>query len=157
MSSTPVEHISKSSNDMAAKGAQTAQNAAKAGADTLTKNTHAAEHIARSNTEALKKTAQTAETVIKDNTDKIERSGTAAVAGFQELARTYRELAAKNTETLTASITALAGVKTPLEFIALQQKLVAEVFQNAIADSNQIAKLTAAAFAATFEPMQKHH
>jgi len=156
MSSTTVEKINKASNDIAAKNAEIAEHAAKTHADTLAKNSHAAEHVAHSNTEALKKTTHAAQTIAKDNAEKMTQSGHAAVSGFQELAKTYRELATKNAETLTASITALAGAKTPLEFIALQQKLVTEVFQNAISDSNQIAKLTASAFAATFEPMQRH-
>jgi len=147
MAST-VEHITKATAD-------TSAHAVKANHEALTKGAQTAEQVAKANTEAVKKAVHNAEHAAKVGTEALTTSGNAAIAGFQELAKTYQEMAAKNAETLTASIAALTSVKSPIEFIALQQKLVTQGFHNAISDSSQIAKLTAAVFAATFEPMQK--
>ncbi len=89
------------------------------------------------------------------NVEALTKSGNAAIAGFQELAKAYQALATKNAEKLTASIQALATVKTPAEFIELQQKLIKEGVDSAVNDSRDIADLTTAVFTAAFEPVQK--
>ena len=91
----------------------------------------------------------------KANADAITQSGNAAIAGFQELAKAYQALATKNAEKLTASIQALATVKSPEEFVSLQQKLVKEAVDAAVADSTKIAELTTSVFNAAFEPVKK--
>ena len=91
----------------------------------------------------------------KANAEALTKSGNAAIAGFQELAKAYQALATKNAEKLTASIQALATVKSPTEFIELQQKLIKEGVDAAVSDSQNIAKLTAAVFTAAFEPVQE--
>ena len=91
----------------------------------------------------------------KANADALTKSGNAAIAGFQELAKAYQALATKNAEKLTASIQALASVKSPTDFIELQQKLIKEGVEAAVSDSQEIAKLTAAVFQSAFEPVQK--
>lgn len=91
----------------------------------------------------------------KANADSLTKSGNAAIAGFQELAKAYQALATKNAEKLTASIQALSSVKSPAEFIELQQKLIKEGVDAAVGDSRNIAELTAAVFTAAFEPVQK--
>ena len=91
----------------------------------------------------------------KANAEALTQSGNAAIAGFQELAKAYQALATKNAEKLTASIQALATVKSPEEFIALQQKLLKEGVDAAMADSTQIASLTSTVFKAAFEPVKK--
>ncbi|KAF0220141.1 MAG: hypothetical protein FD176_3392 [Rhodospirillaceae bacterium] len=90
----------------------------------------------------------------KANTEALTKSGTAAIAGYQELAKAYQALATKNAEKLTASIQALAGVKNPAEFIELQQKLVKEGVEAAVADSRNIAELTQSVFTQAFEPVK---
>jgi hypothetical protein len=100
-------------------------------------------------------TVPTAVHQIKANTDVLAKSGSAAIAGFQELAKAYQELATKNAERLTASIQALSAVRTPAEFADLQRKLIAEGVDAAVNDGTNIAKLTAAVFTAAFEPVQK--
>jgi hypothetical protein len=92
---------------------------------------------------------------VKSNTDVLTRSGNAAISGFQELAKAYQELATRNAERLTASLQALAAVRTPSEFAELQRKLITEGVDAAVSDSSNIARLTAAVFAAAFEPVQK--
>jgi phasin family protein len=91
----------------------------------------------------------------KANVESLTQSGNAAIAGFQELAKAYQSLATKNAEKLTASIQALAAVKSPNEFVELQQKLIKEGVDAAVADSRNIAELTTSVFSAAFAPIQK--
>ena len=91
----------------------------------------------------------------KENVDALTQSGNATIAGFQELAKAYQGLATKNAEKLTASIQALAGTKSPTEFVELQQKLIKEGVEAAVADSRQIADLTASVFTTAFAPVKK--
>ena len=91
----------------------------------------------------------------KANAEALAKSGNAAIAGFQELAKAYQALATKNAEKLTASIQALSSVKTPADFVALQQKLIQEGVDAAVSDSRNIADLTTAVFTAAFEPVKK--
>jgi phasin family protein len=115
----------------------TVEQIGKAGADALTKSGNAAEKIAQANTAAL--------------TD----SGNASSAAFQELTKAYQELAARNAKNLTAAIQALSAVKSPAEFIELQQKLIKDGVQAAVSDSQNIAHLTAAVFTAAFDPVKQ--
>lgn len=90
----------------------------------------------------------------KANAEALTKCGSAAIAGYQELAKAYQALATKNAEKLTASIQSLAAVKTPAEFIELQQKLVKEGVEAAVADSRNIAELTQSVFTQAFEPVK---
>ena len=69
--------------------------------------------------------------------------------------RDYQELATKNAKNLTAAMQALAAVKSPTEFIELQQRLIKEGVEAAVSDSRHIAQLTTAVFTAAFEPVKK--
>ena len=91
----------------------------------------------------------------KDGVETLTECGNAAIAGFQELAKAYQELATKNAGKLTASIQTLAAVKSPTEFAEIQQKLIKEGVESAIADSQKIAELTAAVFNTAFTPVKK--
>ena len=82
-------------------------------------------------------------------------SGNASRAAVQELAKAYQELASKNVKNLTAAMQALAAVKSPAEFIELQQRLIKEGVEAAVRDSQHIAQLTTAVFTAAFEPVKK--
>jgi len=64
-------------------------------------------------------------------------------------------LAAKNAKNLTAAMQSLAAVKSPTEFMELQQRLIKEGVEAAVSDSQRIAQLTTAVFTAAFEPMKK--
>jgi hypothetical protein len=81
--------------------------------------------------------------------------GNSVIAGFQELTKAYHSLASENAEKLTASLQAFVAVKTPLEFAELQRRLIAESVASALSNYNNIASLTAAAFAAPFEALRK--
>jgi hypothetical protein len=92
---------------------------------------------------------------VRGNQEAASASSHNAMAGFQELAKAYQAIASRNVEKLSASIHQLSSVKSPTEFITLQQKLIKEGIESAVSDSNDIAKLTTAVFSAAFEPMQK--
>ena len=92
---------------------------------------------------------------IKANTAAVSESGKASTAAIQDLTKAYQELATKNAKNLTAAIQSLSAVKTPAEFITLQQKLIQEGVQSAVSDSQTIAHLTVAVFTAAFEPVKK--
>ncbi len=91
----------------------------------------------------------------KVNVEALTQSGNATIAGFQELAKAYQALATKNAEKLTAAIQALSSVKNPNEFVELQQKLIRDAVEAAVADSKEIAGLTSSIFTAAFEPVKK--
>ena len=93
--------------------------------------------------------------VAKSNAEALSKSGSAAVSGLETLAKAYQTLVTKNMEKLTSSLQALSSVKTPVEFFEIQQKLVKEGFEAALADSRVIAELTNSVFTAAFEPVQK--
>ena len=93
--------------------------------------------------------------ISKDNIDAFTKSSNAAVASLQSLVKAYQDLITRNFETQAASLKTLASVKTPDEFVKVQQKLATETLEAAIADSRVIAELTTAVFTAIFEPVQK--
>ena len=83
-------------------------------------------------------------------------TGEAAMASFQLLITEYCAIAAKNAARLSAMALEFTHAKSPAELMALQQRVIAETFQTAIADSSQIAKLTTAMFSVALPPMLKH-
>ena len=113
------------------------------------------ENIAKTNADALAKSGQVAEKIMKGGTAALTESGNASKAAVQELTKAYQELATKSVENLTAAVQALSAVKSPSEFIQLQQKLIKDGVEAAVADSRQIAQLTTAVFTSAFEPVKK--
>ena len=87
----------------------------------------------------------------KATTETLTKNSAAALAGFQELTKAYQALAAKNVEKLTTSIHALAAVKTPTEFVQLQQKLFQESVEAAVTESKTLAELTFSSFTSTLK------
>ena len=112
-----------------------------------------AEQIAEATAEPLTKGGE--EKIVKGNAEALTVSGNASRAAIQELTRAYQELATKNAKNLTAAMQALAAVKSPAEFIELQQRLIKEGAEAAVTDSRHIAHLTTAVFTAAFEPVKK--
>ncbi|HLN09731.1 MAG TPA: phasin family protein [Roseiarcus sp.] len=113
------------------------------------------EEIAKTNAENLARSGQAAAQVMKGGAEAMTESRAASTAALQELTRAYQEMAIKNAKNLTAAMEALAKVKSPSELIALQQRLMREGVEAAISESQTIARLTSAMFAAAFEPMRK--
>ena len=113
------------------------------------------ENIAKTNADALAKSSRAAEAIAKGAAEALTESGNASRTAIQELTKAYQELATKNAKNLTAAVQALSAVKSPTEFFELQQKLIKEGVQAAMADSRHIAQLTTAAFTAAFEPVKK--
>ena len=114
-----------------------------------------AEQIAKATADALTKSGQVAEKIMKGNADALTESGAASRSAVQELTKAYQELATKNANNLTAAIQALSTVKSPSEFIELQQRLIKDGVEAAVSDSRHIAHLTTAVFTAAFEPVKK--
>jgi hypothetical protein len=69
---------------------------------------------------------------VKGNAEALTVSGSASIAAVQELTRAYQELATKNAKNLTAAMQAVAAVKSPAEFIELQQRLIKEGVEAAV-------------------------
>ena len=107
------------------------------------------------NTKARTENSQAEERITKDNADAVTESGNPSTAAVQELTRTYQELMTKNVRKLTDSMQALAAVKSPTEFMQLQQRLIREGVEAAVSDGQRIAQLTNTVFIAAFEPMKK--
>jgi phasin family protein len=105
--------------------------------------------------EALTKSGEAAEKIVKGNADALTESGNASRAAIQELTKAYQELASKNAKNLTAAMQALAAVKSPAEFMELQQRLIKEGVAAAVRDSRHIAQMTTAVFTSAFEPVKK--
>ena len=113
------------------------------------------ENIAKTNADALAKSSRAAEAIAKGAAEALTESGNASRAAIQELTKAYQELATKNAKNLTAAVQALSAVKSPTEFFELQQKLIKDGVEAAVADSRHIAELTTAVFTAAFEPVKK--
>ena len=113
------------------------------------------EQIAEASAKALTESGQAAEKIIKGSADALTESRNALRAAVDELTKAYQELATKNAENLTAAIQALSAVKSPAEFIELQQRLIKDGVEAAVSDSRHIAQLTTAVFTAAFEPVKK--
>jgi hypothetical protein len=97
----------------------------------------------------------TVDHIAKASTDALTESGHASSAAFQDLSKAYQEMAVRNANNLTVAMKELAGVKSPQEFVEIQQKLIKGGVQAAVTDSQNIAHLTAAVFTAAFEPVKK--
>jgi phasin family protein len=106
-------------------------------------------------TAAVKSNVEKISSDAKDNAKAVSKSGAIAMEGFQELAKAYQDLAARNVEKLGEAFKELSTVKTPAEFFEVQQKLIKESFDAAVSDSRAIAELTASVFSSASEPMQK--
>ena len=113
------------------------------------------DNIARTNSDALAKSSRAAEAIAKGAAEALTESGNASRTAIQELTKAYQELATKNAKNLTAAVQALSAVKSPTEFFELQQKLIKDGVEAAVADSRHIAELTTAVFTAAFEPVKK--
>src|SRR6476646_3803440 len=89
--------------------------------------------IAEATAEPLTKGGEAAEKIVKGNAEALTVSGNASRAAVQ----------------------ALTAVKSPAEFIELQQRRIKEGVEAAVNDSRHIAQLTTAVFTAAFEPVKK--
>ena len=113
------------------------------------------EEIAKTNAEELAKGGEAAAKMMKSGAEAVTESGAASSAAIQELTKAYQELAMRNAKNSSVAMDAIAKVKSPPELFALQQKLMREGVESAINDSQTIARLTGAMFAAAFEPIKK--
>jgi len=93
--------------------------------------------------------------VAKDNADTLAKSGSAAINGLGTLTSAYQDMARRNVEKLVSSFHRLSSVKTPAEFFEVQQSLLTEGYESAVADGKVIAELTSSVFSASVGPIQK--
>ena len=112
------------------------------------------EESIKARSDAIIKRGIEAEHILKSNADTMTKTGTAAFAGFQELAREYQAIASRNSAKVMSSIHALATVKTPQDYMELQRRLFTESVQSAVSDFQTIARLTTAAFNVSFDPLR---
>jgi phasin family protein len=106
-------------------------------------------------TEALARSGEAANEIMKGNADALTESGNASRAAVQKLTKAYQELTTKSARNLTAAMQALVALKSPTDFLELQQRLIKEGVETAVGDSQRIAHLTTAVFTAAFEPVKK--
>jgi phasin family protein len=128
---------------------------ANANSDAVAKTAKLGEHMAEAGTAKAAKSVETAKILVEGNADALAKSGKASTAALQQLTTAYQELAAKNVKTMTSALQALAAVKTPTEFMELQQRLIKDSMEAAIHDSQHIAQLTSAVFTTAFEPVKR--
>ena len=114
-----------------------------------------AEQLNEANADALRKSGEAAERTLKDNAGAVTDAGNASRPAVMELTQAYQELAVRNAKNLTEAMRALTAVKSPSEFMELQQRLVREGVEAAVKDSQHIAQLTTAVFTAAFQPLKK--
>jgi phasin family protein len=113
------------------------------------------ENAAKTNADALAKSSRAAEAVMRGSAEALTESSNASTAAVQELIKAHQELATKNAKNLTAAVQALSAVKSPAEFIELQQRLIKDGVEAAVSDSRHIAQLTTSVFTAAFAPVKK--
>lgn len=92
---------------------------------------------------------------VNDNTEGPTEATTTPRPAILELTKAYQDIASRNATTLTVAMQELAAVKSPTDFIALQQRLVREGVEEAVKDSQRIAQLTAAVFTSSFRAQSK--
>jgi hypothetical protein len=119
----------------------------------------AAEQVSKASTAAVKQVVAASSAAVGEinqaNAAAVTDSGNAAGAALKELSKAYQELATRNAEKLKSSIQALTAVKSVKEFVEVEQRLIKEGVQAAVADTKNIAHLTTAVFTAAFEPVKK--
>lgn len=113
------------------------------------------EQVSKAGADALSRSTQAAQKIAKDSSNTLTEIGKGSAEAVSELTKAYQELAARNVKNLTSAVEALVAVKSPTEFMELQQRLIKDSLEAAASDSRRIAELTTAVFAATFEPMKK--
>lgn len=106
-------------------------------------------------TDLLTKAGHAAAKIVKDSAAAMTGASHTSTAAFKALAEAYQELAARNARNLSTAMQALASVKNPAELLEIQQRLVKEVVEAAVSDSQKISGLTFAVFTAAFEPLKK--
>ncbi len=128
---------------------------ANANTDAVAKAAKLGEHMAEASTAQAAKSVDSAKILVEGNADALAKSKRASTAALQQLTTAYQELATKNVKNMTSALQALAAVKTPTEFVELQQRLIKDSMEAVIHDSQHIARLTSAVFTTAFEPVKR--
>lgn len=124
--------------------------------DTFGKANATTRKIGEAGAAQLSEASDNARAVMDKNAAAFSETGNSVLAAFQELAQGYQQIASKNSAKLTESFKELGTVKNPVDLVGLQQKLVREAFEEAVADSRRLTEITMSVFTAAFEPMKKN-
>lgn len=92
-------------------------------------------------------------TLGKDNADAMVKSGTAAMKGFEDLAKAGQSLAVRQAEAVESAVRAMFACRSPVELAELQGKLARESIETAIAEGRKFAELATTMYTAAFEPL----
>ena len=111
--------------------------------------------MSQSGIQPATKIANAAGKLAEGNGAALAESGHASTDALHELTKAYQEMAARNAKNLAEAMHELAAVKDPAAFFALQQKLIKDGVEAAVADSQKIAHLTAAVFTAAFDTVKQ--
>ena len=113
------------------------------------------ENIAKTNAERIAKSSRAAEAVMKGGAAALTESGNASRAALLEVDKSVSGTGDKKRQESTTAIQAISAVKSPTEFIELQQKLIKDGVEAAVSDSRLIAQLTTSVFTAAFASCEK--
>ena len=92
-------------------------------------------------------------TLGKDNADAMVRSGTAAMKGFEDIAKAGQALAVRQAEAMDAAFKAMFACRSPVELADIQGRLARESIETAIAEGRKFAELATTAYTAALEPL----
>jgi hypothetical protein len=104
---------------------------------------------------ALSDVRENVENVAKKGAAALDESGRSMLAVLQNLTDAYQQITRRNSERLSESLKELGTIKSPVELLQLQQKLMRETFENSMDDSKQIGEITLSVFTKAFEPLKK--
>lgn len=90
----------------------------------------------------------------KENVEALVQSGTLAAKGYEELMKAYTAFASQNIERAQAAAKALAGAKSPSEFVQLQLDLLREAGETLALESRKMAEIASTVTASAVEPLQ---
>lgn len=89
----------------------------------------------------------------KENAEALVKSGTAAVKGFEALAKLYSTLANQTIEQTSSAVKALSTAKTPAEFQSVYANLAKQSFESFVADSHKVQELAGSVVTESLAPL----
>ncbi len=89
----------------------------------------------------------------KDNVDAFVQSGTLAVKGIEELAKSYAALANKSIEETTSAVKSLSAAKSPTEFQSIYSSLVKASLESFVSESRKLQELANTVLTSSAEPL----
>ena len=78
----------------------------------------------------------------QDSLDRLVKTNTAAAEGVEKLTKYFVDYSSRSVEDAVAAGKKLYSVKTPVEFVQLQVKLVQDSFEALVSESKKVSDLT---------------